>query len=621
MKPVVLGWLLACSFLLGTTTRARADERATIEVQAGSDGIEIGQQISYLEDATGRLTITDFATGLVKLTQRTQQALPNFGFSRSVFWFEARLHNPTPRDQHLLLEVPYPVLDEVDFYAVSASGRVLDHVATGHLRPFADRRIQHRNFLFPITLASDETQRVLVRVHSSVAMQVPLKLWSEQTFLERDPWAALIQGVYVGFMLVMMLYNLFLYFSVRERMYLLYVPMVAGLLAFQAALHGLSFAVLWPEHPAYNRALPPILIPLVTWAANAFAVEFLELRRREPKWYRVTQSVRLLCLVDAVIAPFLPFDVGVALGCVLAAAASSTVLISFVLLFRTATRQVVTLGIAWAPLLLGVFVLVAEKFGSINRSFWTENLVQIGSALEVVVLSIALGDRINHERDEKLRAQERSLQNERAAQRAQQDALSIQRRANDTLEQRVKERTHELAEANARLADLSTRDALTGLRNRRYFNERFYDEFARAVREGTPLSVLMVDVDHFKEVNDAFGHMVGDQCLAAISEVLRTTISRATDTVARYGGEEFVILLPSTEVQGARKVAEAVRMAVEALSIEANSELIRLSVSVGVMCGVPGRNERRELFLSRADGALYEAKQRGRNRVHVLDVN
>lgn len=612
-------WLAALT-CLSITLSARADAPPTLRVTGPVKGLEIGKQLAYLEDPDASFTIAEFATGRRTIQGQQERVVPNFGFSRSAYWFEAHVENATRRDLRLLFEIDYPVLDEVDFYAVSASGRVLDHVATGSLRPFADRRLLHRNFLFPVGLATAETLRVIVRVRSSVAVQIPLRLWSEHHFIEADQWAAVLQGIYVGFMLVMVLYNLFLYFSVRERMYLLYVPMVCGQLAFQYALHGLAFATLWPEHVAFNRALPPMVIPFVTWAANAFAMEFLDLRRREPGFYRITRGVRLLCLVDAAIAPFLPFDVGVALGCVLAAVASSTVLIAFALLARTAPRQVATLGIAWTPLLTGVFALVMEKFGWIGRSFWTENLVQIGSAIEVVVLSIALGDRINHERDEKLRAQERALDHERAAQRAQQDALSIQRRANDTLEQRVKERTHELAEANARLADLSTRDALTSLRNRRHFNERFYDEFARAVRENTPLSVLMIDIDHFKEVNDSFGHLVGDQCLTAIADVLRVTISRATDTVARYGGEEFVILLPNTDADGARKVAEAVRLAVEALAIEASGELIRLSVSVGVMSGIPARNARRELFLSRADVALYEAKQRGRNRVHLLDA-
>lgn len=608
-------------FALLTSAHADAtqdDGARSLRIRTAPTGVDIGQHLAYLEDPAAKRDIADFATGRFKITAQQAKTVPNFGFSRSVFWFETRLQNATSRDLSVLLEIAYPSLDEVDFYVVSESGRVLDHVATGSLRPFDMRKVRHRNFLLPLTLVPEQACRVIVRVRSSVAVQVPIKLWTETSFVAENEWSSLVQGIYVGSMLVMMLYNLFLYFAVRERMYLLYVPMVAGQLVFQYVLHGFAFATLWPDNFALNRMLPPVVIPLVTWAANAFAVEFLDLKRLQPAWYRVTRAVRLLLLIDAVIVLFLPLDVGIALGCVLAATTSFTVLVALVLLAQTTTRQVLIFGFAWTPLLFGVFLLVAEKFGFIPRSFWTENLVQIGSAIEVVMLSIALGDRINHERNEKLRAQERALDHERLAQRAQQDALSIQRRANDTLEQRVAERTRELADANARLADLSTRDALTSLRNRRYFNERFYDEFARAVREGTPLSLLLIDVDHFREINDTFGQLVGDRCLVAIADVLRTTVARATDTVARYGGEEFVILLPNTEVEGAAKLAESVRVGVEALAIEASGELVRLSVSVGAMCETPARRARRELFLSRVDHALYEAKQRGRNRVHVL---
>ncbi len=619
MTRVAAACLLAWALFL-RTPMAHAEDAPVLRMGRGQDGQPIGGQLLYMEDRTGRLGISDFATGRVAMRARPRGEVPNFGFSRSVFWFEARVANETTHDEHLLFELAYPWLDEVDFYAVSASGRVLDHTATGSLRPFASRRILHRHFLFAITPEPGEQLRVLVRVRSSASVQLPLRLWAEHTFVERDQWAALIQGIYVGFMLVMLLYNGFLFLAVRERMYLLYVPMVGGQLVFQYTLHGLAFATLWPDYFVLNRTLPPLMIPLVTWAANAFAVEFLDLKRREPRWYGVTRGTRLLCLLDAVVAPFLPLDVALALGCVLAAGASATVLVALGLVARTATRQVVVLGIAWAPLLAGVFALVAEKFGWVGHSFWTENLVQIGSAIAVVVLSIALGDRINHEREEKLRAQERALEHERAAQRAQQGALSIQRRANDTLAKRVQERTDELGEAQARLADVSTRDALTGLRNRRYFNERFDDEFARGVRESTSLSLLIIDVDHFKEINDRFGNTVGDQCLVAIADLLRTNIARATDTVARYGGEEFVVLLPNTDTEGCRQVAEALRTSVEALSMEANAELIPLSVSVGGICAVPRRGAHGDVFLTRADEALDEAKQRGRNRIHVFET-
>jgi diguanylate cyclase len=607
-----------CAWLVSSS--ALATPRA-IRVASELPGIAIGKHLAYLEDRGGQVSLDDVLEGRVRILTPHEHDVPNFGFSRSVYWFETRIENTSGEAQRLLLEIAYPMLDEVDFYAVDAAGRVLFHSATGNLRLFDARPIAHRHFLFPLALGPRESQRVLLRVRSNVAVQVPARVWSEHAFIESDQWDALLQGTYVGFMLVMILYNLFLYVSVRERMYLLYVLMVAGQLAFQYALHGLAFATLWPGSFAFNRVLPPLIIPIVTWAANAFAVEFLDLSRRDPRWYRITRVVRVLCLVAAALAPFLPFDVGIALGCTLAGIAAFTVLVAFFLLYPSAKRQVLILGVGWGPLLAGTFALVADKFAFIPRSFWTENLVQIGSAIEVVVLSIALGDRINQERDQKLEAQARALEHERSAQRAHQEALLMQRRANETLERRVQERTRELAEANARLSEMSTRDALTGLRNRRYFNERFHDEFARALREGTSLSVLMVDVDHFKTINDRHGHLVGDRCLVAVADVLRTSVSRTTDTVARYGGEEFALVLPNTETEGATKIGEQVRRGVETLSIEAEGELLSLSVSIGVLSRVPSRGEQRELFLSRADGALYQAKMRGRNRVHVLELN
>jgi diguanylate cyclase (GGDEF)-like protein len=584
-----------------------------------ANGIRLGSKLAYYEDEKGLLKVDDVLRG-VTFARPLAADTPNFGLTRSAYWFQTGLLNETPDRQRVLIEVDYAMLDQVDFYAFDAAGRSLGTEHTGSMRRFDRRAIPHRNFLFPLELPKGEPVQLLIRVRSSVGMQLPVLLWSDHAFIAHDQSSAILQGMYLGFMVVMLLYNLFLYFSVRDRTYLYYGAMVAGQLWFQLGLHGFSSQWLWPSQPSLNHRLGVTIIMLATWSANAFALAFLDGPRRDPRWHTVTRVIRAACLVGAALGPILPFDLGIAISCILAAAAATSVFVAVLRVWNVARRPAAMLGIAWSPLLLGTLGIVVEKFGWVPRSFLTANLVQIGSAIEVVVLSIALGDRINHERDEKLKAQELALAHERTAQRAQQEALNIQRRANETLEQRVRERTHELAEANARMTEMSTLDALTGLRNRRHFNERFHDEWARAMREAASLSVLMVDVDHFRTINETQGHLVGDQCLAAIADVLRQSVSRATDTVARYGGEEFVVVLPNTDAEGARRVAEIVRCGVEALSIEAAGELLRLSVSVGVVSRVPVRGDRRENFLSDADGALQEAKQRGRNRTHVLDT-
>ena len=172
----------------------------------------------------------------------------------------------------------------------------------------------------------------------------------------------------------------------------------------------------------------------------------------------------------------------------------------------------------------------------------------------------------------------------------------------------------ELREKNATLARLSTTDPVTGLRNRRYVTEFLSLELLRAARYKTPLAVLMLDLDHFKRINDTYGHRVGDTVLQAVAEVLRGTL-RATDVAGRYGGEEFLVVLPQTDLQGAAVLGERVRAAIEQTTIPVEgAEPLSVTVSIGVAALGDGACSAEQL-VERADAALYAAKDAGRNRV------
>lgn len=177
--------------------------------------------------------------------------------------------------------------------------------------------------------------------------------------------------------------------------------------------------------------------------------------------------------------------------------------------------------------------------------------------------------------------------------------------------------TRRLDEANRELTRLSSVDGLTGISNRRQFDECLAREWARAQRTGTPLSLLMCDVDFFKQYNDLYGHQAGDECLRSVADVLQSKVKRPTDLAARYGGEEFVVVLPDTDIDGACRVADAVREGIAALGRPHRGARIGiLSVSVGVASAVPKRDGMSgERLLAAADAALYVAKQNGRNRV------
>ena len=174
-------------------------------------------------------------------------------------------------------------------------------------------------------------------------------------------------------------------------------------------------------------------------------------------------------------------------------------------------------------------------------------------------------------------------------------------------------------QAEELLIALSHNDGLTGLANRRKFNDSLEQELKRAQRGGTPLSLILCDIDYFKDYNDTYGHIRGDECLITVTKTLREAVQRPADIVARYGGEEFAIILPDTDRNGAIKIAEKLRTSIENLNIPHRNSKIRdhVTISLGVATIIPDSTVTKEIFLTKADDALYEAKENGRNRIEV----
>jgi diguanylate cyclase (GGDEF)-like protein len=187
---------------------------------------------------------------------------------------------------------------------------------------------------------------------------------------------------------------------------------------------------------------------------------------------------------------------------------------------------------------------------------------------------------------------------------------------NQELEALVMDRTRELAEANSKLEALSYTDGLTGIANRRSFDRMLTQEWKRGQRASKPLSLIMLDVDHFKHFNDLYGHQAGDACLRMLACTLAQAGRRAGELAARYGGEEFVMLLPETDGPAAMEIAHSVQQDVWSLALpHPETAPAIITVSLGVASLVPSILHRPEDLLQRADAALYQAKQSGRNCV------
>lgn len=185
---------------------------------------------------------------------------------------------------------------------------------------------------------------------------------------------------------------------------------------------------------------------------------------------------------------------------------------------------------------------------------------------------------------------------------------------------RARVRTHlTLKRQSDAMREMTLTDALTGVANRRSFDDAIGNEWRRCARAGAPLSVIMIDIDHFKRYNDAYGHQAGDTCLKQVADTMLQCAGRSPDLLARYGGEEFVILLPQVDAQGAQTVAERILDSVHTLAIPHRMSSVSdtVTVSLGVATLMPGQGDDPEALVRCADNALYQAKKDGRNRFCV----
>ncbi len=200
--------------------------------------------------------------------------------------------------------------------------------------------------------------------------------------------------------------------------------------------------------------------------------------------------------------------------------------------------------------------------------------------------------------------------------------ISIHEQTQSTL-QKAKEKTEKLAQelkaANKQLKEMAFRDGLTGLYNHRYFKDLMAHELNRSERYKNSLSFMILDLDHFKKINDEFGHPVGDIVLKQVSKTIQNSI-RACDIAARYGGEEFIVVLPETKLEEAMVVAERLRKSVEDLTIASNNHSINVTISVGLTSYLVSKGKKKKSdIISEADSALYHAKKNGRNKISVYN--
>jgi diguanylate cyclase (GGDEF)-like protein len=248
--------------------------------------------------------------------------------------------------------------------------------------------------------------------------------------------------------------------------------------------------------------------------------------------------------------------------------------------------------------------------------------MMVGAVIAALFMALGLAERFNTQRLAAKRVHLKTVENKQKAKQAKDELLRLQIEAKEKLEQAVRERNYELAiairelnEANQELERKTSIDALTGVASRRLYDKKVLAEARRSRREKTPLAIAMIDIDHFKVVNDTHGHQCGDAALKHFSAILQECIKRPTDTICRYGGEEFVVILPNTDLEGARILMENLRSSTEKSQFDCEGKTIQFTISVGVSTRVIVKESEYELLHAFSDKLLYKAKEAGRNQV------
>jgi diguanylate cyclase (GGDEF)-like protein len=513
-------------------------------------------RVDLLEDRTGSLDIAAVRDGdAAAQFKPATLATANVGFTDSVWWVRFTLQNPTTRERRVFVRQSYPLIDYLSLHEQDVTGHWLE-IATGDRRDFATRPIANRDFVLPLTVPANAERTYYLRYQSQGPVDISLALYATQSLLGSLSREQIAFGIYFGCVIMLLVWSGLVFIAVRDRAFLAYFTYVGTFGLYMSVSNGLAFQFLWPTSPWWNNTSIIMLICIADIAGLQFSRMILQAKHFAPKLDRLAQLLQLVASLLLLAAPFASYALLIAPVAALILLSVIFMLALGIVCMIVGSRAARLYVVAWGSFLCGSVVYLLKVFGLLPHTFFTQNGWQIGSLLEMILLSMSLSTRMNE------------------------------------------------------LQHQSRTDPLTLLGNRRLFDDRLPTELAMARTLQRPLSLLMIDIDHFKPYNDRHGHARGDEAIKVVANVLREHV-RKPHIACRFGGEEFTIILPSTNEREAGALAERVRASVES----ALSGDLKITISVGLVCTTLSTFETAEKFFDAADFALYTAKRQGRNRV------
>jgi diguanylate cyclase (GGDEF)-like protein len=537
-----------------------------IDVDA-EDSINLGSKLEYFEDSENKLSLADIRRLEKHAWMRSDTDTPNFGYTDSSYWFRFRLNNRVRccggLTENKIIAIKYALLDHVEYYEIQDGDIMRSHV-TGDIYPFSQRPLRHRDFLFPISLKFNEPVDIYFRVSTQGSTQFPISIWDAQQFSFADQDEQIVKALYYGMILALVLYNFFLFVSIKERPYIYYVGLMLSMLMLMSGSHGFLLQYIFPESPVFHKMTILISVPSVMLFASLFSSYFLHLGKIAPR-LNVLMNIFAVIFLACIAGTFiLPYDISTRISVFLA------IPVSFVIMFtgpyawskgQAAARY---FTMAWVFLMLGLIISALSKFGVLPRNAFTENAANWGSAIESVLLSFALADRFNKERYAKFKAQRKQLKE------------SEQRKTAET-----------------KLYYQATHQSVDGFPNIVMLQQLLHSLLHSESQSLRHFSLVFMHLSRIQEINKTLGHANADIVLGLFSRRLSNLkmddtvslmieqIDQTTHYFAHIEGVIFAHILKSGELNSALQAVAKIRAEL-AEPIEFNGMELDLGLSIGI---------------------------------------
>jgi signal transduction histidine kinase len=537
-------------FLLASSFQLKAEE-----VNFQGNDILIGRYLEIAEDTKNEFIFPNFPSTANFV--RSDNETPNLGLSKSTYWIRFTVKNLSDEPK-IFLELAYPMLHSSELYSLD-SGKVNKKSILENFS-FNEREVNHQSIVFKLLVEKGTSKTFYLKIKGGRQVVLPLILRTEKGFFQSAVVSEIITGIFIGIILVMILYNLFIFFSTRDKSYLYYVLYILFIGLAQTTLNGYTFKYLWPSAQYFNNSAVVWFSGLAGIFAVFFIREFLHINEKTPVWSKLLYGIVVLYLIALFftiigndILSYRFVDLGGLIGAIL----------TFVIALKlslTGYRPAKFFLLAWSIFLLGLVLFVMRNFNLLPYNLFTNYTMQFGTAIEVILLSFALADKINILKKEREFSQEQAL-------RVSLENQKIVKEQNIVLEKRVNERTIELTQVNTNLNDTlnKLKDAQTQLIESEKMASLGQLTAGIAHEINNPINFvssnirpLRRDIDDVIEILNAYDEIPAIDTIEGVKQKMVQIEKLKSELDLEYIKTELELLLTGME-DGARRTVEIVK--------------------------------------------------------------